>query len=105
MSCLTVLRRTREIGIRMALGADRNNTLALVLKETLLMGGLGCLAGVPLALVATHLAQTLLFEVVLRNMIVIVAAVATEALVLLIAGLAPARRATSIDPMAALRWE
>jgi len=98
-------RRTREIGIRMALGADRNNTLALVLKETLLMGGIGCLAGVPLALVATHLAQTLLFEVGPRNMIVIAAAMVTQAAVLLIAGLAPARRATGIDPMAALRWE
>jgi len=98
-------RRTREIGIRMALGADRNNTVALVMKETLLMGGIGCMAGVPLALVATRLAQALLFGVGPWNIIVITVAVVTQGSVLLIAGLAPARRATSIDPMTALRWE
>jgi predicted permease len=98
-------RRRREIGIRMALGAKRNNTLMLVLRETVLMGGIGCVAGLPLALTATRIARALLFGVSPWNVAVIVAAVTVLALVLLLAGLVPARQATRIDPMAALRYE
>src|SRR5262249_2798455 len=95
--------RTREIGIRMALGAERNNTLSMVLRETMVMGGIGCVVGLPLALTTMRLARALLLGVSPRNITVIVAAVTTLALVLVLAGLVPARRATRIQPITALR--
>jgi predicted permease len=98
-------RRTREIGIRMALGAERNDTLILVLRESILMGGIGCVVGLPLALIATRLVRSLLFGISPWNSAVIAAAVVILALVLLAAGLVPAWRATRTDPILALRYE
>jgi ABC-type antimicrobial peptide transport system permease subunit len=97
--------RTREIGIRMALGAERGNTLMLVLRESILMGGIGCVLGLPLALTATRLASSLLFGIGPWNAAVIAAAMVVLAVVLFAAGLVPAWRATRTDPMLALRYE
>src|SRR5262249_37055249 len=79
-------RRTREIGIRTALGAQRESTLLLVLREVLLMGLIGCAVGLPLALVATRLARALLFGISPWNAPIIVASLILLGGVLLLAG-------------------
>ncbi len=101
----TVARRTNEIGIRIALGAGRNNVMGLILRETgiLLMVGLG--AGVVIALVAGRAAATLLFGLQANDPLTFVAAGSVLVLVALIASYVPARRAARVDPMVALRHE
>jgi predicted permease len=101
----SVTRRTREIGIRMALGASRMETLSLVLRQTAIVGGAGILAGLPLALAATRAAAALLYGTNPWDAGMLAIATAVLAVVLLAAGLIPARRATRIDPMSALRTE
>ncbi len=101
----SVTRRTREIGLRMALGASRNETLGLVLRQTAMVGGIGMLAGVPLALAATTAASSRLYGTSPWDAGMLTSAIAVLAVVLLAAGFVPARRATRIDPMTALRVE
>jgi predicted permease len=97
-----VTQRTRELGIRMALGASRSDTLTLVLREVAMMGGVGLLVGLPLALWATRMFSALLFGVGPWDVPSFAAAIVVLAGVLLVAGLLPARRATGIDPAVAL---
>ncbi|HLK19192.1 MAG TPA: FtsX-like permease family protein, partial [Bryobacteraceae bacterium] len=99
----SVSQRTRELGIRMALGADRDQTLGLVLREVGLLGLIGIAAGLPLALIATRLFSSLLFGVGAWDIPTFAGAALVLALVLIAAGFVPARRATSIDPVSALR--
>ncbi len=101
----TVARRTREIGIRMALGAEPGSVLWLVLKEVALMVGIGVAAGVPLAIALGRVVQSQLFDLSAQDPVALVAAVALLALVALVAGYLPARRATCVDPMLALRYQ
>ena len=100
-----VARRTREIGVRMALGAGRSRVLTDVLRSALAQTGIGLLVGLPLALVATSALASLLFGVTPRDPLVF----AQAALVLLVsaalAAALPARRAASIDPARALRTD
>jgi putative ABC transport system permease protein len=98
-----VSQRTRELGIRMALGADRNDTLWLVLREVAMLGLIGIAIGLPLALTATRAFSTLLFGVSPWDAPAFVTALIVLAFVLLAAGWLPARRATSIQPSSALR--
>jgi predicted permease len=98
-----VSQRTRELGIRMALGADRGDTLWLVLREVALLGFAGIVIGLPLALTATRLFSELLFGVGPWNLPTFCGAGAVLAVVLLAAGWVPARRATNIEPLSALR--
>jgi predicted permease len=97
-----VTQRTRELGIRMALGAARSDTLWLVLREVALMGAVGLVVGLPLALWATRMFSALLFGVGPWDMAAFAIAMTVLVLVLLAAGLLPARRATGIDPAVAL---
>ncbi len=100
-----VSRRTSEIGVRMALGAQRSQVLWMVLCESLLISIAGVAVGVPLAIAGAHLMRSMLFGVVPGDSLSFVGALLGVALVTLIASAIPARRAASVDPIVALRYE
>ena len=100
-----VARRTREIGIRMALGAGRRSVVWMVLGETLALAGIGVAIGLAGAWTLTRLIQAQLFGVEPTDPLTTAAASLGIAAVTALAGYIPARRATKIDPMSALRWE
>jgi ABC-type antimicrobial peptide transport system permease subunit len=101
----SVNQRSREIGIRMALGAGRRQMLGLVLREVGGLAAWGFAIGLPCGMAAARLGSSLLFGVGPWDLKAFVAALAVLAAVLLAAAFAPARRAMKIDPIAALRWE
>jgi predicted permease len=101
----SVARRTREIGIRMALGASAPDTLRLVLREGLMLTGIGLGAGLLLALVVGRLLASLLFEVSGADPLVFGTAGLLLTAVSLLACYFPARSAARVDPMVALRYE
>jgi predicted permease len=100
-----VARRTREIGIRMALGAGQGSVVWMVLRETLTLAGIGVAIGLAGAYGVTRLIQAQLFGVEPTDLLTMAAASLGIAAVTTLAGYIPARRATGIDPMSALRWE
>jgi putative ABC transport system permease protein len=100
-----VASRTNEIGIRMALGAQARNVRWLILRETLLLLLAGIAAGAPLILAVTRLAETLLYDLSPTDPVSLGLAALLWFTVTLLAGYLPARRATKIDPIAALRHE
>jgi predicted permease len=100
-----VARRTREIGIRMAVGASRPRVLATVLRSALSQLALGVAIGLPAAIVAGRLLQSVLFGVSSHDPAVLTGAVAALTSAAAAAALLPARRAASIDPVRALRSE
>jgi predicted permease len=100
-----VTERQREIGIRMALGANRGNVLSLVLRQGLSTTVIGLVLGVGGALALTRLASSLLFEVKPTDPFTFAAVAGVVTLVALFACVVPARRATKVDPIVALREE
>jgi predicted permease len=98
-----VMRRTREFGIRMSLGADATGVLRLVLRETAGLVALGLVAGVPMALAGTRLIASLLFHVAPTDAVAIGGVMVLMATVAVCAGAIPAYRAARVDPMIALR--
>ena len=100
-----VASRTREIGIRMALGAGRRTVLSLILREAVFLVLIGLVVGVPVVLYVSRFASTLLFELSPTDPVSLAVAGTILMLVALVAGYVPARRATKVDPLIALRDE
>jgi len=98
-------RRTAEIGVRMALGAQRTQVLWMVLRESLITTALGVAVGLPLALAGARLLKSMLFGCSPADPLTFLLALLGIAAVALVAALFPARRASSVDPMVALRYE
>lgn len=101
----TVARRTPEIGIRMAMGAKRSSVVGMVLREAMLQALAGLAIGVPVALLCVRFVQSQLYSVAGHDVGVLSLAIATLTVSALAAGLIPARRAASTDPVKALRTE
>ncbi|HEY3937597.1 MAG TPA: FtsX-like permease family protein, partial [Bryobacteraceae bacterium] len=101
----SVTRRTQEIGIRMALGAQRSDVLRLVLSEALSMAALGVGIGIVASLAISRLLSTLLFGISPTDPSTFAGVAALLAVVALLASYIPARRAIRVDPMIALRYE
>jgi ABC-type antimicrobial peptide transport system permease subunit len=101
----TVTRRTREIGVRMALGAQRNAMLWLALRETLLLTLIGVATGLPAALISSRLTEGLLFGLTPTDPLTITVSTLVMISVAALAGYFPARRAARVDPLVALRHD
>ncbi|MDX2152817.1 MAG: ABC transporter permease [Bryobacteraceae bacterium] len=101
----TVARRTREIGVRMALGAERSRILWMVAREVLTLVVLGLLAGLPLALMGTRAIESSLYGLKTSDVPTLAAAVALLAAAAVVAGIWPARTASRVDPVQALRHD
>jgi len=101
----SVSRRTREIGIRLALGAQRQRVLGMVLREVGILGAWGLGLGLPIAIGLARLVRAQLFGLAPHDPLTLASATALLACVTLLAGLVPARRAMRVDPILALRYE
>ena len=100
-----VVRRTSELGVRMALGAPRTGLLWMVLREALVLLGIGVAVGIPISLGASRAIKAGLFGVSPADPITLIAAVGIVSACMLFGSYMPARRATKINPMVALRYE
>ena len=100
-----VNRRTSEIGVRMALGARSGQVLWMVMRESVILSAIGILVGLPLAIAASRLLKSMLFGLTPGDPLSFTLAVAAIAIVALGASVVPARRASAVDPMIALRYE
>lgn len=101
----SVAQRTKEIGVRMALGARRPDVLVLVVKRGMALVGIGIAAGIVLSLAMTRLIAGLLFGITATDPLTFIVVAALLGLVAFVANYLPARRAASVDPMVALRYE
>jgi ABC-type antimicrobial peptide transport system permease subunit len=101
----TVARRTREIGIRMTLGASPATILRQVLRETSILMLIGIAVGVPIALAGTRMIRSMLFGLGAADPLALIAACVILASIAAAASYIPARRAARVDPMVALRYE
>jgi ABC-type antimicrobial peptide transport system permease subunit len=101
----TVARRTREIGIRMALGARPGEVVSMVLREVMLLAAVGIAVAIPLAYPLTRVAKSMLYGIAPGNAGALTAAACVLAVTALAAGYVPAARAAHIDPLTALRHE
>jgi ABC-type antimicrobial peptide transport system permease subunit len=100
-----VARRVRDLGIRLALGAQRRDVVRQVIGGALSMSSVGVLSGLLAAFVATRLLSSLLFGITARDPFTLASAAALLVVTTLLASYLPARRASSVDPIAVLRAE
>ncbi len=105
MTAYGVARRTPEIGIRMALGAERGGVIAMVMRGAVIQTGLGLVIGIPVALLCVGFVKTQLYEISSVDASVMAGAIVTLAIAACVACIIPARRAASIDPVRALRTD
>jgi len=101
----TVARRTREIGVRMALGAGQADVLRMILRDVAIVIAAGLLLGLPTGFGMVHFVRAQLYNVKPADPWVLSGAAVAIGVVTLFAGLLPARKATRIDPATALRWD
>jgi predicted permease len=101
----SVAQRTQEIGVRMALGARQYHVLRLVLRQSMVMLVMGTVIGLAGAFALTRLMRTLLFEITATDPLTYVSVIGLLIVVALLASYIPARRATKVDPLVALRYE
>ena len=97
--------RTSEIGIRMALGADRGGIVQMVLRSAFLQAAIGLAIGIPAAIFAGHFMASQLYNVRPWDPVVLVTTTVMLALAAFVAAVIPAQRAASVEPMTALRIE
>jgi ABC-type antimicrobial peptide transport system permease subunit len=105
VTAYSVVRRTQEIGIRMALGADRSGVVGMILRGAMLQAVIGLAIGIPVCLLCVRFVKSQLYGVTRVDPVLLLGALATLGLAAMIAGIIPARRAASIDPVEALRTE
>jgi len=105
VTAYTVVRRTSEIGIRMALGAERRGVIAMVMRGAIVQTALGFAIGIPIAFLGVRFVKAQLYEIANADVGVMTGAIVTLAVAACVAGIIPARRAASIDPMQSLRTE
>jgi predicted permease len=105
VTAYAVERRTPEIGIRMALGAERTSVVAMVMRGAMIQTAIGLAIGVPIALLSVRFVKAQLYEIVNADARVMFGAIVALTVAACIAGIIPARRAASIDPVLALRAE
>jgi macrolide transport system ATP-binding/permease protein len=105
VTAYTVVRRTPEIGIRMALGAERTGVITMVMRGALIQTVLGLAIGIPVALLSVRLVKSQLYEITKADAGVMAGAILMLTVAACIAGIIPAERAASIDPVKALRTE
>ena len=100
-----VAQRTREIGVRIALGAVARDVIMLVMRDVFILTGIGIAIGLPAAWGLARIVRSQLYGIQPNDTLTIAAATLGIAFVALLAGYVPALRATRVDPMRALRWE
>jgi len=105
VTAYTVVRRTSEIGIRMALGAERTRVIGMVMRGAMAQAFLGLIVGVPVAMLCVRYVKAQLYEIASVDLGVMAVAIVVLVVAACIAGMIPARRAASINPAQALRVE
>lgn len=105
LTAYSVARRTSEIGVRMAMGATRNNVVGLVMRGAMLQIAIGVLIGIPVALLGGRVMASQLYAVRVYDPVTLVFAVVVLSASAALAGFLPAKRASGIEPMRALRTE
>ena len=101
----TVAQRTREIGVRVALGAATSDVVWLVMREVLWLAGSGIVLGLSVAIAVSRFLQSQLYEIAPNDPLTMAAAALTLFIVAMLAGYVPARRATRVNPVLALKYE
>jgi len=105
VTAYSVVRRTPEIGIRMALGAARGGVIVMVMRGAMIQAAVGLTIGVPVALLCVRFVKSQLYEITSVDFNVMTCSIVILALAAFVAGIIPAGRAASIDPVRALRMD